>query len=334
MIRNNVPKYFPIALVAGALAAAPFASAQDYPPPQQQQQQYPPPQQGQYPPQGQYPAQGYPAQGQYPPPQGQYPQWQYPQGYPNQAPPGYGQQAPAMMPPQQIAQLVGPIALYPDGLLAQVLTASTFFNQIPDAAGWANAHSYIHGDQLAAAIQEDRLPFDPSVIALLPFPNVLNYMANNMGWTQQLGSAVLAQRNDVMDAVQQDRAQAYNYGYLRSGQYDNVIYDPGNIQILPFTPGLYYVPYYDPAIVFYRPRAGFFVGGAIRFGGGISIGAAFAPWGWGGVGFAWRSHGILIDNHAWGRTWGNRGAYVHPYSAPAHYSGPRVEHHEMHSEHR
>jgi hypothetical protein len=331
MIRNIVPKYIPIALVAGALAAAPSAFAQDYPPPAQQQQQ----QQPQYPPAQQYPPQGYPAQGQYPPPQGQYPQAPYPQGYPNQAPPGYGQQGyPALMAPQQIAQLVGPIALYPDGLLAQVLTASTFYNQIPDAAAWANAHSYLHGDQLAAAIQEDRLPFDPSVIALVPFPNVLNYMASNMGWTQQLGGAVLAQRNDVMDAVQQDRAQAYNYGYLRSGQYETVIYDPGNIQILPVTPGLYYVPYYDPAIVFYGPRPGFFVGGAIRFGGGITIGAAFAPWGWGGVGFAWRSHGILIDNHAWGRTWVNRGGYVHPYSAPVHFSGPRVEHHEMHAEHR
>ena len=306
MIRNVLSKIAPAALIAGALAAAPFAFSQDYPPQQQQQQQYPPPAQGQYPQQGQYPRQG------------QYPQ----QGYP------------AMMTPEQIAQLVGPVALYPDGLLAQALTASTFYNQIADAASWANTHSYIHGDQLAEAIHEDQLPFDASVIALLPFPNVLNYMASNMGWTQQLGSAVLAQRNDVMDAVQQDRAQAYNYGYLRSGQYDSVVYDPGNIQILPVTPGLYYVPYYDPAIVFFRPRAGFFVGGAIRFGGGIAIGSAFAPWGWGGVGFAWRSHGILIDNHAWGRTWVNRGAYVHPYAAPVRVSGPRVEHHESHSEHR
>ena len=314
-IRNH--KYLAIALAAGALAIAPVASAQDYPPPQ-----------GQYP-QSQYPA----PQGQYPP--GQYAQGQYPQGYPAQgypaqAPaPGYGQQSypPPPMPPQQIAQLVGSIALYPDGLLAQVLTASTFSNQIPDAAGWAAAHGNLHGDQLAAAIQEDRVPFDPSVIGLLPFPDVLNYLANNMGWTQQLGSAVLAQRNEVMDAVQQDRAQAYNYGYLRSGQYENVIYDPGAIQILPVDPGFYHVPFYDPTIVFYRPRPGFFVGGAIRFGGGIGIGAAFAPWGWGGVGFGWRAHSILIDNHAWGRTWVNRGAYVHPYANPRHFDGPRVEHH-------
>lgn len=323
-------KYLAIALAAGALAIMPVAWAQDYPqqqpppqqypPPQQQQQQYPPPAQGQYP-QSQYPAQ----QSQYP--QGQYPQGPYSQGYPAQAP-GYGQQGyPSQMPPQQLAQLAGPIALYPDGLLAQVLTASTFYNQIPDAAGWSGAHRNLHGDQLAAAIQEDRVPFDPSVIALLPFPDVLNYMAKNMGWTQQLGSAVLAQRNEVMDAVQQDRAQAYNYGYLRSGQYDNVLYDPGNIQILPVNPGSYYVPFYDPAVVYYRPRPGFFVGGAIRFGAGISIGAAFAPWGWGGVGFGWRTHNILIDNHAWGRTWVNRGAYVHPYAAPRHFEGPRVEHH-------
>ncbi len=105
-------------------------------------------------------------------------------------------------------QLVGRIALYPDGLLAQVLTASTYFNEIPDAANWANQHGYFHGDQLAAAIQQDQLPFDQAVIALFPFPQVLEMMARDMAWTQALGNAVLAQRNDVMDAVQRQRQRA------------------------------------------------------------------------------------------------------------------------------
>jgi len=243
-----------------------------------------------------------------------------------------------MLSPQQLDQLVARIALYPDGLLAQVLTASTYYQEIPDAANWANQHAYIHGDQLAAAIQEDRLPWDQSVIALLPFPQVLGTMASDMGWTQQLGNAVLVQRNDVMDAVQRQRQLAYNYGYLRSGQYDQVnVVGPGDIEILPVTPGYYYVPYYDPYVVFARPRPGFFVGGAIRFGPGISIGAAFAPWGWGGVGFGWRAHTILIDRHPFERTWGNRAVYVHPYAVPrAHYAGPRVEHHDYrgHDDHR
>src|SRR5579883_2758972 len=143
-----------------------------------QAQQYPPP--PSYPTQQQYPQQ-YP-QGQYPPapyPPQPYPSAQYP---PPNAPP------PPPQTPQQLEQLVAPIALYPDPLLAQILTASTFWDQIPEAAAWASAHAYLHGDQLAAAIQQDQLPWDPSVIALLPFPSVLQYMANNMGWTEQLGA--------------------------------------------------------------------------------------------------------------------------------------------------
>lgn len=240
------------------------------------------------------------------------------------------------MPPQQLDPLVARIALYPDGLLAQILTASTFSQQIPDAANWANQHAFLHGDQLAAAIQSDQLPFDPSVLALLPFPQVLGMMASDMGWTQQLGNAVLAQRNDVMDAVQRERQRAYEYGYLRSNQYERVMAaGPDDIEILPATPGFYYVPTYDPYIVFARPRPGFFVGSAIRFGPGITIGAGFAPFGWGTVGFGWRDHSILVGGRPWARTWVNRGAYVHPgyaYRAPV---GPRVEHHEVHrDEHR
>ena len=235
------------------------------------------------------------------------------------------------MPPQQLDQLVSRIALYPDGLLAQVLTASTFSNQIPDAAGWANQHAYVHGDEVARAAQADNLPFDPSVMGLLPFPQVLGMMANDMGWTQQLGNAVLAQRGDVMDAVQRMRQQAYNYGYLRSNQYEVVRpIGPSLIEIVPAAPGAYYVPVYDPLIVYARPRPGFFVGGAIHFGPAITIGAAFAPFGWGGIGFGWREHTILVDNRPWARTWVNRGVYVHPYAAPYHYiPGPRVEHHEF-----
>lgn len=235
------------------------------------------------------------------------------------------------MAPQQLDQLVAPIALYPDGLLAQVLTASTFWSQIPEAAAWANQHSYLHGDDLARAIQEDNLPWDPSIMGLLPFPNVLNYMAQYMGWAQQLGNAVLAQRGDVMDAVQRMRQRAYNYGYLRSSQYDVVtVAGPGDIEILPVSPGFYYVPYYDPYLVYAPPRPGFFIGGAIRFGPGITIGAAFAPWGWGGVGFGWREHNILIDRRPWERTWVNRQVYVHPYAQPyRHAQGPRVERHEV-----
>ncbi len=328
-----------IAIVAGPLFAmlvvgGPMTAQQQNPPPDnpysQGQQQYPAPQQQQQ-------QQQYPQQGQYPPPQqGQYPPTQYPPtpsgqyGPPPQTNYTYAQ--PPMLAPQQLDQLVGPVALYPDGLLAQVLTASTFYQEIPDAASWANQHSYLHGAALAQAIQQDALPWDPSVIALLPFPNVLNQMANNMGWTQALGNAVLAQRPQVMDAVQRLRQDAYQYGYLRDNQYDRVIYAPGQIEIVPVQPDYYYVPYYNPGVVFVRPRPGFFVGGGIRFGPGIVIGGAFAPWGWGGIGFGWTNHTIIVDHHPWARTWNNRAVYVHPYAvAPRRYEpGVRYqEHHEL-----
>ena len=263
-----------------------------------------------------------------PPPEGQ----QYPP--PPPPPPPEGQQAPPQ-PYAQLDQLVARIALYPDPLLAQVLTASTFWNQIPEAAQWANQHAYLRGDQLAGAIQEDNLPWDPSVQALLPFPSVLDMMARDPGWTSALGNAVLAQRPDVMDAVQQRRQEAMNYGYLQTNPYDRVVPTPGAIEILPVNPAYIYVPTYNPGIVFVAPRRGFFVGGAIGFGPGIVLGASFAPWGWGGPGFGWREHSILIDRRPWDRTWVNRGRYVHPYAAPYRAAGPRVEHHEVHgrSEH-
>ncbi len=217
--------------------------------------------------------------------------------------------------PEQLDHLVDRIALYQDPLLAQVLTASTFSNQIPDAADYAGHHRYLNGDALAAAIQQDNLPWDPSVAALIPFPSVLDMMASDMGWTQRLGDAVLVQREEVMDAVQRMRRRAYDYGYLRSGANIRVNYGP-YIEILPVDPGYLFVPRYDPLVVYARPRAGFFLGGAIGFGPRVVIGASFAPWGWRGPGFGWGAHTIVIDNHPWGRTWVNRTTYVHPYVAP------------------
>jgi hypothetical protein len=246
---------------------------------------------------------------------------------PGPPPPTYG--------PQDLDQLVAPYALYPDPLLAQVLTASTFSNEIPDADGWARAHAYLSGDALARAISEDNLPWDPSVIALLPTPSVLDIMAGDMGRTQELGNAVLADRAAAMDAIQDQRQKAYNYGYLRtSPQYRVVTPGPGDIEIIPVNPSVIYVPYYDPNIVYFRPRPGFFVGGAIGFGPSIFVGS-FLPWGWGGVSFGWRTHSIIIGGRPWERTWVNRGSYVHPYAAPVRphsfaAAPPRMERHELH----
>jgi hypothetical protein len=260
--------------------------------------------------------------------------------YPQQGPPQPDQQqqpAPPPMAPQQLDQLVQRIALYPDPLLAQILTASTFWDQIPDAASWAELHNNLNGDALAQAIQADNLPWDPSVLALLPFPSVLDMMARDPQWTGTLGNAVLNQKPDVMDAIQRMRRAARGYGYLAPNSYDNVVDNDGYIEIQPIDPALYYVPVYSPGVVFFAPRPGFFIGGAIHFGPAIAIGPAFGRFGWYGAGFGWGGHTILIDHHPWGRTYVNRGVYVHPYAHPyVRPATPRVETHsrERENDHR
>jgi len=231
--------------------------------------------------------------------------------------------------PPQLDQLVSRIALYPDPLLAQTLTASTFWGEIPEAARWADQHTYLTGDALAHAIQDDHLQWDPSVLGLLPFPSVLDMMARDPAWTEQLGNAVLTQRPEVMDAVQRMRREARNYGYLVPNGYVNVVDTGGYIEILPLTPGVFYVPYYDPVVVFARPRPGFVVGTAIRFGPAVTISATFGTWGWWtGPAFFWPTHTILVGRHPWERVWGNRVNYVHPYPYPwVRPVGPRVEVH-------
>jgi hypothetical protein len=265
-------------------------------------------------------------------------QAQEPYTPPPPPPPAQGQPAPeAQAPPPgpalspaQLDDLVKRIALYPDPLLAQILTASTYGNEIPEAFDWANQHSGMKGDALANAIKEDNLQWDPSVIALLPFPSVLSMMAQDVQWTNQLGDAVLAQRGDVMDAVQRMRHQSYQYGYLRSNAYDNVVDADDEIEIQPTNPAYVYVPTYDPFIVFAAPRPGFFIGAGIRFGPAIVLGPAFYPWGWAHPYFGWRTHGIFFDATPWSRGWVNRGYYVHPYAHPyVRRPGPRIEHHDF-----
>lgn len=253
-------------------------------------------------------------------PQGQQP-------YDSQA--AQGQPLPPPMSPQQIDTLVNRIALYPDPLLAQLLTAATYWDEIPGAAAWSAQHSYLKGDALSQAIQADNLSWDPSVLALLPFPSVLDMMAHDPNWTGQLGNAVLGQREEVMDAVQRLRREARGYGYLASNSDIDVIDDGQYIEIQPFNPYLYYVPIYDPYIVFGPPRPGLFVGGVIRFGPAVSLGVSFGRFGWFGSGFGWRDHAVLIDHRPWVRTYQNRGVYVHPYARPyVRPAAPQREYHE------
>jgi len=238
-------------------------------------------------------------------------------------------QPPPSFPPPQLDRLVQRVALYPDPILAQVLAAATFSDQIPDAARWADEHHYLTGQALADAINGDQLPWDPSVQALLPFPSVLDMMASDISWTRQLGDAFLAQQQDVMDAVQRERQIAQRYGYLRTNSQIAVTGGP-YIAINPVNPDILYVPYYDPLIVFAPPRPGFVVAGGIRFGFGVSLGVGFRPWGWGLARFGWGEHTVFINNNRWNRTWVNRGSYVHPYAVRRPPTPRPPERHEVH----
>lgn len=249
-------------------------------------------------------------------------------------PPPAAETAPPPAPPgpllteKQLENLVARIALYPDPLLAQILTSSTYWNEIPEAAAWANEHSYLKGDALADAIRADNLQWDPSVLALIPFPSVLNLMAQDLAWTEQLGNAVLTRRADVMDAVQRLRKKAREFGYLRTNPYCTVVENDGYIEIFPVNPAYIYVPTYDPLVVFAAPRPGFFIGGAIGWGPAVVITAGFFPWGWAHPYFGWRAHAIFFDATPWGRVWANRGYYFQPYAHPwIRPVGPRVEVH-------
>ena len=176
-------------------------------------------------------------------------------------------------PAGQLDSLVSRIALYPDPLLAQIFAAAAF------------------PDQIAAAAQGSGGPFDPSVEALMQYPSVLQMMASDPGWTQALGQAVTQNGGAMMDAIQNLRREAQQYGYLQSGPQMQVVADGGYIDILPVG-GYLYVPMYDPYVVFARPSPGFVVGGAIRFGGGFR-------WADGYNRFDWRRHEVFVNRRVW-----------------------------------
>lgn len=230
--------------------------------------------------------------------------------------------------PGQLDQLVDRVALYPDSLLVQVLAAATYPDQIPEAARWADQHHYLTGQALMDAIRDDQLPWDASVQALLPFPSVLSVMNEDLRWTTDLGNAFLSEKTEVMDSVQRERARARDFGYLRTNA-EIIVSGGPYITILPVDPLFVPVPYYDPGIVFLPPRPGFALVGAIRFGFGVSVGGVFAPLGWGSSRFDWGSRVVYLHNSPWGRTWLNRGTYMHRYILPRPI-GPRPpERHEL-----
>jgi Protein of unknown function (DUF3300) len=239
---------------------------------------------------------------------------------PNEAP-APDQPAPSHLTPEQLQELVAPIALYPNALLAQILAASAYPTQIVEAQRFLQQNPNLKGKDLADAV--DQQPWDPSVKALCQFPTVLANMDKDLTWTSELGDANVNQQADVMNAIQYMRHQAEQAGNLKSTPQQTVNNDNGNINIEPAEPDVVYVPEYDPELVYGYPVAlwpGFYpwwgIGGPyISFGIGFGIGPFFGfGWGWPHWGFDWYNHGIVWGGHpyAWrSRAFYDRNAYFH-----------------------
>lgn len=156
--------------------------------------------------------------------------------------------AQSLFPPDQIEQLVAPIALYPDALLAQMLMAATYPTDIVQAARWIRDNEKLEGEALEKAAEEQ--PWDPSVKTLVFFPSVLAYMNENLAWTQDLGDAMVAQQDEIMDAVQSLRNQAQDAGTLQTNEQQRVEAEGDTIVVQPANPEVVYVPTYDPSTVY------------------------------------------------------------------------------------
>jgi len=233
--------------------------------------------------------------------------------------------------PDQLDQLVAPIALYPDSLVAQVLAGATYPAQLESAEQFVQQGGNYPPEQLAE--QANTEPWDPSVKALVAFPQVLADLNQNLQWTVQLGNAYYNQPQDVLNAVQVMRQRAYAAGSLRTTQQLNVIYQPNDIVIVPVSPAIVYVPYYNPWLVYgepiavyphyyYGPPRGidFGTGLALGFGAGIAIGA-FIHFGWGYHSWQpdWRSRAVLYQHNTYisnSVTVINHGNYGHYDRAP------------------
>jgi hypothetical protein len=249
----------------------------------------------------------------------------------------------------QLYQLVAPIALFPDNLVAQVLAGSTFPDQVSAATAWLKQNSNLKGDQLMQTVNEQ--PWDNSIKGLTQFPDVLNQMASNLSWTSALGDAYYNFPKDVMNAVQVMRQRAYDAGNLKSGQQQNVtvqnqapasapppastapdqtttiVQPPAQtIIIQPAQPDVVYVPTYNPTVVYGAPVAaypGYSTGdmvatGLISFGLGMAVGAAISNnngccgWGYNSWGCGWNNSTVVYNHNTYisnSNTFSNRNNY-------------------------
>ncbi len=209
----------------------------------------------------------------------------------------------------ELQALVAPIALYPDALVAQILSGATFPDQVAIADNWLQTNKALTGTALTQAV--DKQTWDPSIKALTEFPSVLNKMAQSLAWTSSLGEAYHNQQADVMTAVQTLRAQAKKAGNLKSGAQITVVQQsPQTIVIQPTNPQIVYVPEYNPTIVYGYPYVtpGYSAGaviatGVLAFGAGLAVGAMMSD-GWGYSSWNCDWHGGAVYYHG-GAYYGN-----------------------------
>jgi hypothetical protein len=242
----------------------------------------------------------------------------------------------AQQTPEQLQQLVAPIALYPDALVAQVLAASTFPDQIVLADRWAQANPQLKDEALAHAL--DQQPWDPSIKAIAAFPSVLGNMDKNLSWTSSLGDAYYNQQQDVMSAVQVMRQRAQTAGNLKTTPQQTVQAEDSTIVIQPADPNVIYVPAYDPWVAYgdpvlawpgWYPYPGIWYDGPfLSFGLGFGIGFYGGyGWGWGHWGFDWHNHYPVYDHgryYSRSNTFYNRNAYYR--GGGAHGVATNVQH--------
>jgi hypothetical protein len=225
--------------------------------------------------------------------------------------PSAAQQAPAPVAkqnPDQLQQLVAPIALYPDELVAEVLAAATYPAQVVEANRWLQDHKNQQAQQLANEV--DKQPWDSSVKALTEFPSVLANMDTNLSWTSSLGDAYMNQQQDIMNAVQAMRERAEQSGNLNSNSQQKVTREGDTIDIEPAVPDVVYVPTYDPWEVYGDPLMawpgwygypGLYVatpGISFGFGFGVGFFGGFG-WGWHHWGMDWAHRTVIINHRAY-----------------------------------
>jgi hypothetical protein len=220
-------------------------------------------------------------------------------GFADQTSQPTNQSAPAKQTREQLQQLVAPIALYPDELVAEVLAAATYPDQVVEADRWLQQNKSLQGKQLADAV--DKQPWDSSLKALAEFPSVLANMDKNLSWTSLLGQSYMNQQQDVMDAVQVMRQRAEAAGNLKSNSQEKVEKKGKTVIIEPANPEVVYVPTFDPWLVYGAPL-GVWPGwysypGLYVATPGISFGFGFGVGFFGGFGWGW---------HHWGFDWGHR----------------------------